>query len=80
MPKGHYVISMHEDKPGAIGRIGSLFRQHNINIAGMIVGRSGERPGGVQLMLLLVDDSPSKEVLEKMMAIEEIIDATHVQL
>ncbi len=79
VPRGHYIISLHEDKPGVIGRVGTLFGQHNINIAGMIVGRYGGR-GGIQLMLLLVDDPPSDEVLRKMVELDGIIDATYVYL
>ncbi len=80
VPRGHYVISMHEDRPGVIGRVATLFGQHGINIAGMVVGRSSEGPGGVQLMLLLVDEPPNKEVLEEMVAIDGIIDGVLVQL
>ncbi len=80
VPRGHYVISLHEDKPGVIGRVGTLFGKNNINIAGMIVGRSGDKPGGIQLMLLLVDDPPNEEVLNEMVKLDGIIDATYVEL
>lgn len=80
VPEGHYVISLHEDKPGVIGRVGTLFGKNNINIAGMIVGRSGDKPGGIQLMLLLVDDPPTEEVLREMVKLDGIIDATYVEL
>jgi D-3-phosphoglycerate dehydrogenase len=70
---------LHEDKPGVIGRVGTLMGSYNINIAGMIVGRHGGK-GGIQLMLLLLDDPPSKEVLEKMVKLDGIIDATYVYL
>lgn len=80
VPKGHYIISLHQDKPGVIGRVGTLFGKNNINIAGMIVGRSGDKPGGVQLMLLLVDDPPTEEVLREMIKLDGIIDATYVEL
>jgi D-3-phosphoglycerate dehydrogenase len=79
IPKGHYIISLHEDRPGVIGRVGTLFGKHNINIAGMIVGRHGGR-GGIQLMLLLVDDPPSDEVLNEMVKLDSIIDAVYVAL
>lgn len=79
IPKGDYIISLHEDKPGVIGKVGTLFGKHNINIAGMIVGRHGGR-GGIQLMLLLVDDPPTDEVLNEMVKLESIIDAVHVSL
>jgi len=80
VPKGHYVISLHEDKPGVIGKVGTLFGKNNINIAGMIVGRSGDKPGGIQLMLLLVDDPPTEEVLSEMVKLDGILDATYVEL
>ena len=79
VPEGHYIFSLHEDKPGVIGRVGTLFGKHNINIAGMLVGRYGGR-GGVQLMLLLVDDQPSEEVLKQMVQLDGIIDAVYVHL
>ncbi len=80
VPEGHYIISLHEDKPGVIGRVGTLFGRNGINIAGMIVGRSENKPGGIQLMLLLVDDPPSEEVLGEMVKLDGIIDATYVYL
>ncbi len=46
----------------------------------MIVGRCSDKPGGVQLMLLLVDDPPSDEVLKEMTKLDGIIDATYVEL
>ncbi len=80
VPEGHYIISIHEDKPGVIGRVGTLFGRNNINIAGMIVGRYGDKPGGIQLMLLLVDDPPTEEVLEEMQKLDGIIDAVYIPL
>ena len=80
VPKGHYIFSLHEDKPGVIGRVGTLFGRNNINIAGMIVGRYSDKPGGVQLMLLLVDDPPTEEVLKEMTKLDGIIDASYVCL
>ncbi len=79
VPEGHYIISLHEDKPGVIGRVGTLLGSYGINIAGMIVGRYGGR-GGIQLMLLRVDDPPNDKVLEDMVKLDGIIDAVYVYL
>jgi D-3-phosphoglycerate dehydrogenase len=79
VPKGNLIISLHEDRPGVIGKVGTLFGENNINIASMIVGRHGG-PGGVQLMVLRVDDVPPKNVLDEMLKIDEILDATYVEL
>ena len=80
VPRGHCIISLHEDKPGVIGRVGTLFGKNNINIAGMIVGRYSDKPGGVQLMFLLVDDPPTEDVLNDMIKLDGIIDATYIHL
>lgn len=79
IPEGEYVISLHEDKPGVIGRIGRLFEEYNVNIAQMIVGRHGGQ-GEIQLMLLMVDNTPTEELLKEMVKVESIINAVYVSL
>jgi D-3-phosphoglycerate dehydrogenase len=79
VPRGKFIISLHKDVPGVIGKVGLLFGEHNINIASMMVGRYGS-PGGIQLMVLLLDDPPPEDLLEKVVRLEEIIDATYVEL
>ena len=53
VPAGHLVFIHHKDQPGAIGKVGSILAEHDINIATMQVGRAGV--GGEAIMLLTVD-------------------------
>src|SRR6185437_8134322 len=43
VPEGAMLITMHTDKPGMIGKVGSLLGEKGINIAGMHLGRANPR-------------------------------------
>jgi D-3-phosphoglycerate dehydrogenase len=63
-PQGRMIITQHTDKPGIIGKVGTLLGDKGINIAGMHVGR--EEIGKRAIMVLLVDDPIPPDVLEQM--------------
>jgi D-3-phosphoglycerate dehydrogenase len=39
VPEGHILLIFNQDRPGAIGGIGTTLGRHNINIGRMYVGR-----------------------------------------
>jgi D-3-phosphoglycerate dehydrogenase len=59
-----------EDRPGMIGRVGTLLGQFDINIQSMQVGRRGRR--GRALMLIAIDESPTPEQIAAIGATEGI--------
>ena len=59
-----FVLCLYDDVPGVIGRVGTLFGEAGINIAGMTVSRS--RRGEKALMALTVDSAPSPELVERL--------------
>jgi D-3-phosphoglycerate dehydrogenase len=59
-----FVLCLYDDVPGVIGRVGTLFGEAGINIAGMTVSR-GTR-GEKALMALTVDSPPSPELVERL--------------
>jgi D-3-phosphoglycerate dehydrogenase / 2-oxoglutarate reductase len=59
-----FVLCLYDDVPGVIGRVGTLFGEAGINIAGMTVSRS--RRGDKALMALTVDSAPSPELVERL--------------
>jgi D-3-phosphoglycerate dehydrogenase / 2-oxoglutarate reductase len=61
-----FVLCRYDDVPGVIGRVGTLFGEAGLNIAGMTVSRS--RRGGKALMALTVDSAPSEELVERLRA------------
>ena len=61
VPEKHMLFIRNEDRPGMIGKLGSILGEHNINIGNMAVGR-GE-PGSRAAMAVTVDEPVPEEVL-----------------
>jgi D-3-phosphoglycerate dehydrogenase len=59
-----FVLCRYDDVPGVIGRVGTLFGEAGVNIAGMTVSRS--RQSGKALMALTVDSAPSPELVDRL--------------
>ena len=52
---GVLMIFTHRDVPGIIGRVGTIFGKHKVNIAQMAVGRASHQPGGEAIGVLNLD-------------------------
>ena len=63
IPEGHVLVLSYEDRPGMVGRIGSILGRHNVNIASMHVGRRTKR--GRAIVVLLLDEDVPPEVMEE---------------
>jgi D-3-phosphoglycerate dehydrogenase len=63
VPEGHVLVLAYEDRPGMVGKIGSILGRHNINIASMHVGRRTKR--GRAIVVLLLDEVVAPDVLEE---------------
>jgi len=61
-PAEHMIFFTYADRPGIIGRVGTILGEHGVNIATMEVGRSVE--GGDALMCLTVDSPVPAHVLD----------------
>lgn len=64
---GILLIFMHDDVPGIIGVVGTIFGRHNVNIAQMAVGRAGDNPGGASIGVLNLDEVPPAEAIEEVL-------------
>jgi len=78
IPEGYMLLCSNLDKPGVIGKIGTILGNRQINIAGMQVGR--KTVGGRALIIINVDCNISKEVLKEIEKIPEIIEVKMVNL
>ena len=61
-PRGHLLIMGSHDKPGVIGRVGSLMAENGINIASWHTGRA--EPGGNTLTVLNFDEPLPEPVMD----------------
>ncbi len=77
---GVLCIFTHKDVPGMIGKVGSAFGAHNINIAQMSVGREGTAPGGTAVGVLNLDSMPPQAAIDDVMKIDAIQTARIIEL
>ncbi len=78
VPEGRFLVSRHEDRPGVVGRVGSILGEHDVNIASMQVGR--DAPRGNAMMILAVDDRVRPDVLGKLRDVAGMSDLRYVEL
>jgi D-3-phosphoglycerate dehydrogenase / 2-oxoglutarate reductase len=68
-PEGYILVLSYEDRPGMVGRIGSILGRQNVNIASMHVGRRSKR-GRAIVVLILDEDLSAEQVAEVAHAVE----------
>jgi D-3-phosphoglycerate dehydrogenase len=73
-PAEHMVFFTYRDRPGIIGKVGTILGDHDINIATMDVGRKSE--AGDAIMCITVDTEVPSDVLA---SIGETIDASRLR-
>ncbi len=73
----HMLFVRNSDKPGFIGKFGSLMGEAGVNIATLNLGR--DKPGGDAICLVAVDEPISDTVLEKVSALPQVIRASRLQ-
>lgn len=78
VPEGYLLLLHNEDKPGVIGNVGTLLAANNINIARLHLGR--QSVGGEAVSVWNIDTPPSKGMLEKIMKLPHMINASVVEL
>jgi D-3-phosphoglycerate dehydrogenase len=78
VPEGHLLFIHNLDKPGAIGSIGTVLGQHNINIGRMHVGQETE---DLRNVILLVTDTPAPpKTLKELRALPLVKSVTPLEL
>ncbi|HKW71822.1 MAG TPA: phosphoglycerate dehydrogenase [Candidatus Dormibacteraeota bacterium] len=78
VPEGRFLVSRHEDRPGVVGRVGSILGEHDVNIASMQVGR--DAPRGNAMMILTVDERVPADVLDRLREVGGMTDLRYVEL
>ena len=78
VPGGNMVLIQNYDRPGVIGNIGTTLGKRSINIATMQFSR--DRSGGIAISLLHLDSVISKEVMEELSQLPNIISVKHIEL
>src|SRR5438270_10691546 len=77
-PHGVILVLENTDRPGMVGRIGTLLGEHNVNIATMSLSRN--QAGGTALTVLNLDNAPDDELLQQIRANGDIRSAQVIRL
>ena len=75
VPEGYILVLSYEDRPGMIGRIGSILGGLNVNIGSMHVGRRAKRGRAIVVLILDEDLTP-----EQVAAVARAVEADFARL
>jgi len=85
----YVTVFRYEDLPGMIGRVGTIFGAHGINISSAAVGHTpdgrsaggdGTMPHGLAAMVVTTDARVGQEVLAEILALEGFVGGWSVEL
>ncbi len=77
-PHGVILVLENTDRPGMVGRIGTLLGDHGVNIATMSLSRN--QAGGTALTVLNLDTAPGEALLAAISVSEDIHSAQVIEL
>jgi len=77
-PHGVILVLENTDRPGMVGRIGTLLGEHDVNIATMSLSRN--QAGGTALTVLNLDSAPDETLLEEIRKSDDIRNAQVIEL
>lgn len=77
---GTLLVFSHRDVPGIIGRVGTIFGNHRVNIAQMAVGRESQEAGGNAIGVLNVDSPPDDAAIQEVLEHRDIHSARVLRL
>jgi D-3-phosphoglycerate dehydrogenase len=78
----HITLFRYRDVPGMIGRVGTVFGEHGINIVSAAVGRQPEESqhDGLAAMVITTDSAVSREIVEEIVAGDGFVAGRTVSL
>ena len=77
IPDGYMLIVTNLDKPGMMGKIGTLLGSRDVNIADMTLGRV--KPGGQAMVVLNLDNPLPPGLLDEINSMENVVGAKMVK-
>ena len=77
-PEGHLLVMRNYDVPGVIGKVGTILGEGGVNIGRFHLGRR-ER-GGEAIAVIEVDAPLSRDTLQSLRSLEQVISAQPIEL
>lgn len=70
-PEGAMLVCTNVDRPGAVGRVGTLLGEAGVNINSMQLSRVSE--SGLAMFILTLDSAPGEDVLRQLTLMTDVI-------
>ena len=77
-PEGHVVVILNEDRPGVLGRYGTVFGNNHINIADMTFSR--KKKSGLAVVGINLDQAPTEAVMAQVRKLDFVEAAYYLKL
>lgn len=77
-PSPNMLVSRHQDRPGAIGRVGQAMGEADINISAMHLGRSDKR--SIAFMILALDEAVTEAAADAIRSHDGMLDVWLISL
>lgn len=77
--QGNYLYFRNTDRPGIVGKVGTVLGENGVNIANFELARVDTK-GSEAVSFVLVDDPVTPDVIGKLMEIDGIIEAKPIKL
>ncbi|HEY9419869.1 MAG TPA: phosphoglycerate dehydrogenase [Thermoanaerobaculia bacterium] len=75
-PEGNLLVLENQDRPGVVGKVGTLLAEADVNIADIHLARRGQEA----LAVLRLDQEPTEALLDKLRALPEVKSARRAVL
>ena len=75
-PQGNLLVLENLDRPGVVGKVGTLLAEANVNIADIHLARRGEDA----MAVLRLDQAPAPALLEELTRLPEVKSARRILL
>lgn len=75
---GLMLVTRHHDRPGIVGAVGTILAEAGINISSLELSRLSEH--GQAMMFVAVDDAVPRQVVERIQAVDGMVEARTVTL
>ena len=77
-PEGLLLIYTNQDRPGMLAKVGSILARHNVNIAGVSLGRAGI--GETALTVMNIDNEVPATALQELLNAEGVSNLRTIRL
>jgi D-3-phosphoglycerate dehydrogenase len=77
-PEGHVVVIFNVDRPGVVGKYGTIFGDNQINIADMTFSR--KKKSGLAVVGINLDQAPPKAVMDQIGKLDMVKEAYYIHL